>query len=118
MTETLMLGLASQTERRGWMDAAQSRTAAAGDTSRISQRAIRATRHQQHNITKDDWLSFRRVGQAAIRLDLRRRIQLCLFDLPWPQHVEHALAGGKQVIGDDPAVASPPQCLRAHDGAP
>jgi hypothetical protein len=39
------------------------------------------------------------------------------LDLPRPHDVEHALSRREQIIGNDPPMASPPNALRAHDGA-
>ncbi len=33
------------------------------------------------------------------------------------ENVKGGLASGDEVVGDDPAVTSPPQCLGAHDRA-
>lgn len=35
-----------------------------------------------------------------------------------PKNVTHVFAGGEQVVGDDPAMAAPPDRLCAHDGEP
>jgi len=34
-----------------------------------------------------------------------------------PQNMKYPLAGGDQIVGYKPAVATPPHCLRAHHGA-
>jgi hypothetical protein len=40
---------------------------------------------------------------------------VCLPKVLAPENVEDRLAGGDQIVGDDPSVASPPHCLRAND---
>src|SRR6187401_916778 len=34
-----------------------------------------------------------------------------------PENVKYPLAGDEEIVRDDPAVAAPPHCLRAHHGA-
>jgi hypothetical protein len=36
----------------------------------------------------------------------------------FPENVHHLLACGEKVVGNDPAVAAPPESFSAHDHAP
>jgi hypothetical protein len=57
-----------------------------------------------------------RIGQSAIWLDSGFGRQTRLLHVTKPQNVEHLLARGHQIVRNDPAMASPPEALRAHDG--
>ena len=39
------------------------------------------------------------------------------IDMRFPENVHHLLACGQKVVGDDPAVAAPPDRFGAHDHA-
>src|SRR5690349_439425 len=56
---------------------------------------------------------FKRSG----RPELRGARHLRLLDLTGPENVKDGLAGGDQVVGDDPPVTPPPQSFRTHDRA-
>jgi hypothetical protein len=43
--------------------------------------------------------------------------QARLVDMRFPENVHHLLACGQKVVGDDPAVAAPPDRFCAHDRA-
>ena len=44
--------------------------------------------------------------------------QACQIDMRFCENVHHLLACGQKVVGDDPAVAAPPDRFGAHDHAP
>src|SRR5271154_499323 len=67
--------------------------------------------------------SFRGAEQIGILLGIRqgfprpdpgRRRQMRSLDVALAKNVEDLFAGGEEVIGDDAAMAAPPEALRAH----
>lgn len=61
-------------------------------------------------------------GRQGLRVRQKPVLRHCpLAEAPgglaaWAKHVNHLLAGSKQVVGDDPTVTAPPDGLGAHDG--
>ncbi len=39
------------------------------------------------------------------------------FDLPQSDQMKHRLARNQKIVRNDASMASPPECVRAHDGA-
>jgi hypothetical protein len=60
---------------------------------------------------------FCRICQAARRAGPSRSVDMRRFDVSGSQDVEYSIARCQQVVGNYPAMAPPPQCFRAHDGA-
>lgn len=58
-----------------------------------------------------------RVGENALRAKPSRWCQPRPLDVVRAHNVNNSLARGKQIVSDDPAVASPPQGFGAHDSA-
>ena len=53
----------------------------------------------------------------SYRCGQRRRVSSSHIDMRFPENVHHLLACGQKVVGDDPAVAPPPDGFGAHDRA-
>ena len=59
----------------------------------------------------------RRIGQNAAVILADALGYHGFLNLPWPHNVEHALSRRQQIVGNDPAMAAPPEALCTHDGA-
>src|SRR5690606_36681484 len=59
----------------------------------------------------------RRIDERAARLRPRRGGEMRRLDMVGPEDMQHRLASGEQVVGDDAAVAAPPHRLGAHHRA-
>ena len=56
-----------------------------------------------------------RVDQRVVRPGGRAVCHSGGMDLARPENVDHQLSGRDQIVGNDPAMTSPPECLSAHD---
>lgn len=57
------------------------------------------------------------ISDSSVVVYDRAGSQVCLIDVRTPEYVEYALTRRQEIVGDDPAVATPPDGFRAHDGA-
>ncbi len=58
-----------------------------------------------------------RIGQYVIWPRFRAFRDTRLLDVTWTENVKDRVAGGDQIIGNDPPVTAPPKSLGAHDRA-
>jgi len=61
--------------------------------------------------------TFSRINDRAIITNDGARRQARLVDMVRPENVPHTLSDGQEIVGDDAAVAAPPNRFRAHDRA-
>ncbi len=59
----------------------------------------------------------RRIGHRVSRPRPGPRRQARYCDLARPKDMKHLLATDDEIVRDDPTMAPPPHCLRAHHGA-
>src|SRR5258708_34281837 len=59
----------------------------------------------------------RRIGHRVSRPRAGARRQARYCDLARPKNMKHLLATDDEIVRDDPTMAPPPHCLRAHHGA-
>src|ERR1700732_3849276 len=58
-----------------------------------------------------------RIGQYVVWPRFRVFRDTRLLDVTWTENVKDRVAGGDQIIGNDPSVTAPPKSLSAHDCA-